>query len=94
MFTDVFTVKQRQIDKKIVDILKIMCYYVEDKAMKRRVIAEIGFREPRLLGRGTEGCNEDGLGAAYRGLFALGYDGNAHYSVRVSRNLYSLRLIS
>ena len=34
--------------------------------MKRRVRAEIGRREPRQLGRGTEGRAEHGLGAAHR----------------------------
>ncbi len=47
-----------------------MCYYVKDKAMKRRVTAEIGFREPR--------CWEEVLKAAVKMVLELRTEGFWH----------------
>ena len=45
--------------------------------MKRRVTRKIRHREPGMVGTGTEGFGEDGLGAAHRLPFGIGCDGSA-----------------
>ena len=54
--------------------------------MKRRVRAEVRYREPGQLETGTERHAEHGLGAAHREGFPLGCDGSARDSAGVSAN--------
>ena len=59
--------------------------FIDPKATKRRVSAEIWHREPGKLQTGTEGRAEHGLGAAQsNGFFPLDCDGSARHCAGVS----------